>query len=324
MFPQTISLIIRSFNRISALLELLAKLSQQVGTQFEIIVIDQSGDEILDRLDEFSSLSSSFSNVIIKKQTGEIILDESSHENKNQITLQIVIYPPLGGPQARNRGVFHSQGSILIFIDDDDLPIGDDWVFKHKNEHELKPDLIGLSGRQVLNPKESNPYLLSKISKRLFSHFVLSYSLLKTPYTNARYDKYIKNVEWVHGTNSSIKKAWIERVNGWDTQNRNQDEHSFAFKIKKLKKETSNNRPFFEFNPSILALRRTNIDGGMANRTFSIKREFKNQWDFISKIIYRYYPFRVILLFPFYILFILIKIFQRWISQFSLRKSSIF
>src|SRR5699024_7552627 len=140
---------------------------------------------------------------------------------------------PLGGPAARNEGVQKASGEILIFIDDDDLPVSDQWIKQHE-EAFGDEQLIGFTGRHVSDPKAECPYIWWMrwfIRKRC-----MSYSWIKTPYTFAQFDEDVKSVEWLHGTNSSVRRAWALKAGLWDTEVKSQDEHSFAFKLKPLLK----------------------------------------------------------------------------------------
>lgn len=99
----------------------------------------------------------------------------------------------------------------------------------------------------------------------------MNYSILKIPYTFARLDANVDNVGWLHGTNSSIKREYIEKVGGWDTTVKNQDEHSFAFKLKKkIKAEKSDKMLVFRSNPMLV--RRLDIGGDGKEKTQLFKR----------------------------------------------------
>ena len=101
------SVIVRSYNRIPALLELLEKLRSQDFGSFEIIIVEQSTNYEKENWSEL--------NVLIAKDS----------------RIKLHKYDPLGGPKARNEGVRNASGEILIFVDDDDLPISNKWIQKH-------------------------------------------------------------------------------------------------------------------------------------------------------------------------------------------------
>ncbi len=270
-YTPKVSVIVRSFNRFLALNELLDSLLNQNYENYEIIVIEQSTN-------------------LTKNEKNEL-LDVASHEK-----LHIFFYEPLGGAKARNKGVGHSSGEILIFIDDDDIPLNEYWIRDHVL-HYQEEQLIGLTGRQFFNKKTDCPYIYWM--RWYIRRTCMRYNWLKFPYTFAQFDEDITNVEWLHGTNSSIRREWVFKTGLWDTHIRNQDEHSFAFKLQPFLKQGY--RLDFKKSPTII--RRMDIDGGMGKRTFSFKREFQNQFQYLSKIVYKYYPLYIIL-FPFHLLWV--------------------
>ena len=268
------SIIIRSYNRLFALIELLKVLMQQDYRLFEIIVVEQSRVSSEEEEREFLDISSNTKIKILKRE-------------------------PLGGPAARNEGVKLASGDILIFIDDDDLPLSKDWVRKHVEAYQ-DDELVGFTGRHIFEGTEGYPYLLG--IKWYFRRKVMRYNWLKFPTTFAQFDEDVPNVDWLHGTNSSIRKEWVMKTTLWDTDVKNQDEHSFAFKLQPFLK----NGYRFDFRKEPAVIRRMDIKGGMAKRGFSLKKEWINQYGYLKKILYKYNPgYRI--LFPIHLLFIAFK-----------------
>ena len=276
------SVIVRSYNRIPALLELLEKLRSQDFGSFEIIIVEQSTNYEKENWSEL--------NVLIAKDS----------------RIKLHKYDPLGGPKARNEGVRNASGEILIFVDDDDLPISNKWIQKHVQAYEDK-NLIGLTGRHVFEGNESCPYVFWMrwfIRKRC-----MSYNWLKFPYTFAQFDEDVKDVEWLHGTNSSVRREWAIAAGLWDTHVKNQDEHSFAFKLQPLL--VDGYRLDFRKEPALI--RRMDIEGGMDKRSFSFSREWKNNYNYCRKVVFKYFPSRIIL-FPIYLIWCTSKVIQYIVS----------
>ena len=98
-----VSVIVRSYNRLGALAELLRALLAQDHDSFEIVVVEQSTQRPSEELSAVEMLSA-------------------------DPRVRLLRFAPLGGPGARNAGVRASRGELLVFIDDDDLPASRDWL----------------------------------------------------------------------------------------------------------------------------------------------------------------------------------------------------
>jgi len=252
-----VSVVVRSYRRLPALAELCAVLAGQTHESFEVVIIDQSG--------EWSADSAA--------ALAPFVAD---------LRFRFVRCAPLGGPGARNRGVREARGDVVILVDDDDLPIGDDWVAGHERHFLSDANLVGESARQVRADGERSPY----ISRMLARHRVLHYSVLKTPWTFARFDEDVTPVDWLHGTNSAFRREVAILAGLWDEHVRNQDEHSFAFKLKRVLRPGQ----YLAFKSEPRLLRRMDIPGGMDKRFSSAEGELKNHIRFQHHVIGRYFP----------------------------------
>lgn len=261
-----VSVVIRSLGRLAALAELLDTVLSQDHDSFEVVVVEQTqhpDEEDLERLKRAFS-------------------DER---------VRVLERPPLGGPGARNEGVRNAAGKIVILIDDDDLPLGSDWIAAHEAHYD-DPKLIGLTARHVRSPGEHPPYPARWPVKQR----CMSYSLLATPYTFARLDVDVQPVMWIHGTNSSFRRKRIIEAGLWDETVSNQDEHSLAFKLNRIMKPGE----YVAFKAHPPVLRRMDWPGGMAKRLVSVEGELRNQLQFAHRVIGRYHPRRFRLLYPVY------------------------
>ncbi|MEP1307362.1 MAG: glycosyltransferase family A protein [Balneola sp.] len=278
------SVIVRSYNRIPALLELLTKLRAQTYNDFEIVVVEQSTKYV-----------------------------ESDWGNLTKVCeadqrIKLFKYEPLGGPKARNQGVKNASGDILIFVDDDDLPNSKNWISQHVEAYQQDEKLVGFTGRHIFEGNEKCPYV--PWMRWFIRRSCMSYNWLKFPYTFAQFDEDVNNVEWLHGTNSSIRREWAIKAGLWDAHVSNQDEHSFAFKLQPLLVEGYH----LDFKKEPALIRRMNVEGGMGKRSFSLAREWKNQYLLVTKVILRYHPKRIIL-YPFMLLWILFKTLKKSLSK---------
>ena len=263
-----VSVVVRSLGRLWALTELLERLVSQEHDSFEVVIIEQTqnpGREDLRKLKPFL----------------------------RDPRIRWIKQDPLGGPRARNEGVRRSRGSIIILIDDDDLPVKTDWISAHEAYYR-DPNLIGLTARHIWQLGEPCPYPGWRILRRR----CLSYSILKTPYTFARFDSDIHPVMWIHGTNASFRREKILQADLWDETVKTQDEHSLAFKIHK----TMSKDEYLAFKAYPLVLRRKNIEGGMEKRQADVVDELRSQLQFFHRVIGRYFPLRFRFFYPAYLM----------------------
>src|SRR5882724_7420224 len=102
-WPPFVSVIIRSFERPGPLLELVDRVRSQAYPRFEIVILEQSGNaRLLAALDA-----------------------------QGDARVRVVVSRRRDPPAARNEAVRHARGDVFLFIDDDDLPIGPNWIALH-------------------------------------------------------------------------------------------------------------------------------------------------------------------------------------------------
>jgi glycosyltransferase involved in cell wall biosynthesis len=118
-----VSVIVRSYNRLAALAELLTVLLAQDHDSFEVVVVEQS----------------------TVKVPGDLARVEQLARDPR---VRLLEFSPLGGPGARNAGVRAALGELLVFIDDDDLPASTDWLRRHETNFG-DPKCLGVTGRFV-------------------------------------------------------------------------------------------------------------------------------------------------------------------------------
>jgi glycosyltransferase involved in cell wall biosynthesis len=263
-----VSIIVRSFNRLPALCKLLEALLAQRWPRFEIVVVEQSTDRPADAAARLEELTADPRIVLLRR-------------------------PPLGGAGARNAAVERSHGELLVFIDDDDLPVGDDWLARHVRAYD-DPRCLGLSGRHIHNDELEHRYspVMAAVTR------TLSYDpILKIPLTYVQHDRRVIPVDAVHGTNASIRRSAWERFGGWDTDTRIEDEVSFCFRALARKRPDE----YFAYDPRPTIVRNRDVAGGLDKRRMAAGVYYGHYLDFIHRIIGRYHPLRVVLLYPLYV-----------------------
>ncbi|HEX4420318.1 MAG TPA: glycosyltransferase [Kofleriaceae bacterium] len=271
-----LSVIVRSYNRLPALAELLAALLAQDHDSFEIVVIEQT---------------------TVRAPDDVARLDELARDPR----VRVLIHPPLGGPGARNAGVRSARGDLLVFIDDDDLPATTDWLRRHEASFG-DPRCLGVTGQFV---DDGPPYVNMARARRQ----VLSFNVLKWQRVYARTDEK-KRVESLMGGNAAIPRTTLERFGLWDECTPIEDEPSLSYRISAGKRDDE----YLLFDPAPKMIRRLDVPGGMAKRTMSGPVYARRVFTFLHNIIGHYFPIRFALLYPAYIYFVAYHVIQ-WICS---------
>jgi O-antigen/teichoic acid export membrane protein/glycosyltransferase involved in cell wall biosynthesis len=264
-----VSVIVRSFNRVPSLCALLDRLLAQTFPDFEVVVVDQS--------------------TTVPPGAGARLLQLARDPR-----VVLVRRPPLGGAAARNLGVRTSRGDLLLFIDDDDLPVDAHWIEQHVAAL-ADPDCLGVSGRHVHNdePEHRTSPLFRAVTGTLGFDPILKLSL-----TYVQHERPTRPVYALHGTNASLRRDAWERFGGWDEDAPIEDEVSFCFRAQRLKRPAE----YFAYDPGPVILRNRDIPGGLAKRLMTAPEYFARYLDFVHRIIGRYYRARLVLLYPLYLL----------------------
>lgn len=273
-----VSVVVRSFNRLAALGELLTALLAQDHDSFEIVVVEQS---------------------TLRMSADLARIDQLARDPR----VRILRSRPLGGPAARNAGVRAARGDLLVFIDDDDLPATTDWLRKHEANFD-DPRCLGVTGQFVDEPAGA-PYVNPERARR----DVLSFNVLKWQRVYARTD-IKKRVESLMGGNAAIPRRTLERFGLWDECTQIEDEPSLAYRINAGKRADE----FLVFDPDVKMIRRLDVPGGMAKRTLSGPAYAQRVFTFLHNIIGHYFPLRFVLLYPAYIYFVAYHCIQ-WICS---------
>lgn len=270
MLAPQLTVVIRSYNRIPALCELLmAVLGQRCSVPFEVVVVEQS--------------------------TGVPEAEQARlAEFERDPRVRVLRYPPLGGPRARNVGVRAARGEIVLFMDDDDLPIGEGWIAAHLH-HFDDPACLGVTGRYVSGDDRPPPRWPAERAAR----FVLSYVpvlMYQQCYNYVEVDRPVR-VATVHGGNVSLRRSALERFGLWDECTRIEDELSFNYRLHARKRADE----YLLYDSDALMLRRVDVPGGMNKRYISIFRVGERLFEFLHNITGHYFKLRFVALYPAYI-----------------------
>jgi GT2 family glycosyltransferase len=264
-----VSVVVRSYRRLDALVELLDALAEQTHPTFEVVVIEQTPDPT-------------------PTQAAALAAREAAWEARRPGALRVLRHPPLGPAGARNAGWRAARHPIVLFIDDDDLPLGAGWIGAHA-AHYADPLVLGVSGREVHTPGEVCGYRRATARRRC-----LRYNWLGHAYTYCRLDERVDPVDWLHGGNASARRDAIERAGGWAEGFTDHEEHSFAFRLARVCRPGER----LLFDPGPVMLRRKDIPGGLGRRTAGAKETFARTFDYYARVVAVYRPWRTRLLAP--------------------------
>lgn len=185
-----ISIIIPMYNSKKTIIQTLKGFEDQTNNDFEIIIVDDGST------DDSSGLITQY------KDQSELIIKLLSQKNS-------------GPAKARNLGVKHSQGEIIIFLDSDCIPPRN-WV--EKMVEPLNEKIVGCNCGYKVIKKES-----------LIARYV-DYEIAK------RHEKLIgRNIDTIGTYSASFKKNIFEDIGGFDTKysDASGEDFNFAFDIRK-------------------------------------------------------------------------------------------
>jgi len=286
-FNPFVSIIIPSFRRPDQLCHLIERLNKQTYGNYEIIVVEHSqDDEIIKRIEEL-----------------------------NDGRIRVITGEPTGLPAARNIGVKNSKGDILFFIDDDDLPIENDWIAAHLKNY-LDPNCIGVSGRLCPNDRQSPPPKFpASIWKKAFTY---SFFRDNTTYSHCSIRK--EGIRFLILNNGSLRRSVFERVGGFDEGIQWGEEHSFFFKLEKIKRPEE----YLVFDPKAPVWRRLAAPGGLNRRNVNDwhVKELQKRVIYYHKVVGHYFPGRFFALYPLYQARTLYRV-EKWIWDSENEKQSL-
>ena len=245
-----------------------------------------------------SLLQQTYTNVeiVIVEQSTEVTAEDAAALEARARDPHVVLIrrPPLGGAAARNVGVERSKGEVLLFIDDDDLPTSSTWIEDHLGALD-DPNCLGVSGKHIHSDELEHVYspLMAAVTR------TLSYDpLLKISLTYVQHDRRQIPVHALHGTNASLRRSAWQRFGGWDEDTAIEDEVSFCFRALFMKDDSE----YFAYDPRPTIVRNRDVAGGLDKRQMSVSVFFGHYLDYIHRIIGRYYPLRVLALYPVYLI----------------------
>lgn len=173
-----LSVIIPTFNRAETLKTCLTKLLAQEGADFEVVVVDDGS----------------------KDNTAEIVKSfVGSPTVHPKVTLTYLKQPNLRQAAARNNGVKHATGDIVVFIGDD-IFVEQGWLKEHADFHAAHPEKEAMAVGHMTWAKDPAPTRFMKWLEK--TGLMPNYRGLKNHQKTDYWHFYTGNV--------SLKKAWFD------------------------------------------------------------------------------------------------------------------
>ena len=213
--------------------------------------------------------------------------------------LNVVRSDPLGPSGARNVGVAHCKGDVVLFVDDDDTPVEDNWISEHAKNY-IDPHCIGVSGRHIHQLNEVSRYndIKGGVDHAYKRCLTISFMGRGRVFTGINIIK--KPVEWLHGNNCSIRKSCIFNLGGWYPYIQGLgEEHSLYFKFQKVKRPGE----YLMFDPKPIVLRKFDLPGGVGVRIISLHALLVHRMQYYHWVIGQYFPVRFYGLYPIFMLY---------------------
>ncbi len=235
------TVVIRSYNRLPELAKLLRVVLAQRGVDFEVVIVDSTRD----------------------------VSDDGVFEvlGTRDPRVRLVRSPPRGCAAAANEGVRAARGEVVAFVDDDDLPVGDDWLLAHARNYR-DPACLGVNGRLDYTGGGEERVPRVKASW-LRDRWMLSYGPFKKPRVFHGSPNRKVGIEWLSGGNSSLRRSAWERGGAWDEYLGYHNEHSLFLRLARRKRADEH----LVYDPEARMIIRRDVPGGLDHRTHIDSRE---------------------------------------------------
>lgn len=231
----SVSVVIRSYNRLSELARLLRVVLAQRDVDFEVVIVDSTPD---------------LSDDAMWTALGE-----------RDPRVRLLRTPPRGCAAAANEGVRAARCPVVAFVDDDDLPVGDRWLFTHARHFE-DPDCLGVNG--FMDYTGTGPSRVPRVrSAWLRDRWMLSYGPFKKPRVFHGSPRPKRGIAWLSGGNSSLRRSAWERGGGWDEYLTYHNEHSLFLRLARRKRPEE----YLAYDPEARMIVRRDVPGGLDHRT---------------------------------------------------------
>jgi glycosyltransferase involved in cell wall biosynthesis len=261
-----VSVVIRSYKRPAALKELIARLRGQRYPDFEVVILEQSADPVL--VQDLDAMGDA--------------------------RIRVFVTEPKGPPAARNAAIRYATGDVVLLIDDDDLPIGDDWIRDHAKNY-ADPLCMGVAARLVRDPEGREGPRFPKLVRAV----AMTHTFFKDTRMMAHGTLRKEDIDFLPGSNVSVRRSLLERIGGWDEGIPMNEEQSFAIKFHRHRRSGE----YLVFDPVPEVWRRTDIPGGLDRRSGEdwSTRELEAWFFYYRHVVGHYFPWRYRVFYPLFV-----------------------
>jgi glycosyltransferase involved in cell wall biosynthesis len=236
-----VSVVLRSYNRLAELAKLLKVVLAQEGVEFEIVIVDSTQN-------------------VTDSEIFEILATNDSR-------VRLVRTPPRGCAAAANEGMRAARGEVVAFVDDDDVPVGNNWLLTHARNYR-DPRCLGVNGR--LDYTGTGEERVPRIhASWLRDRWMLSYGPFKKPRVFHGSSQRKVGIEWLSGGNSSLRRRAWQLAGPWDEYLRYHNEHSLFLRLARRKKPDE----YLVYDSEARMIIRRDVEGGLDHRTHVDSRE---------------------------------------------------
>lgn len=259
---RTVTVVVRSYNRLGELGSLVRNVLGQDHPDFEVLIVDSTA--------------------------GVTEADIRAAVGVDDPRVRVVQTPARGCAAAANVGMRNARGDVVASVDDDDVPVGSGWLSALTAPLE-DPLCLGVNGRMEY-VGEGEQRVPRVRAGWLRDRWMLSYGPFKKPRVFPGSPNAKRGIAWLTGGNAALRREAWSRGGGWDEFIGYHNEHSLFLRLASRMKPGE----YLAYAPEARMVIRRDVAGGMGDRTHVDPRD---RVDTVAKyylwLVAREHPLRV-------------------------------